>query len=928
MRPYHSTCQIAALMTLILQRLSLTAGYGYRKCSLEGIHMEYANCVGQSIDTLANAIQDLPCQMRVLNVSENGISKIDNYTFSRLPQLKELVLSKNTIGQLDTWAFHNLGNLLILDLSYNLIQSLDTVDLTNLRSLQIFHLKLDLSFNNVSDFRSVANALIDLPDFLRLCLCSNLIADLKSEQSLLVLLSLQSLNLCNNSISALDFTFYSMPSLTELNVTRNNMSAVNKSSFSNLPMLSKVTFDENNLNISQLSGINLTNLTEFHWSSMRPALQNDSASACKVFQTFPKLKLLDIKHSKIGSANLSVIGRCTNLTTLILTTSPFRRLKGKDLQDFKHLEVLYLDKCKLQNIVNSSWMGLEALHTLILERNQLTVLENSLFSPLIGLRYLDLSKNYLTHLNEEAFHGLRRLEYLSLKGCKITEVTKNNFKYFTNLHVLNLQDNSISVIKANAYYYLRTLETLLLSGNKILTIQKNGLKGLVSLKELSLASNNIYKLTNNTLKWLKSIRSLDLSRNQLWPLHKLQSPCPFLNLTHLEILDASYQTTDNIHIPTTLFRGLQSLKVLKFQGNPSVFFKNISFEFLLNLTDLDMSATVYTMTDPPVSFKKELFNMLGQLRILTLDNNGIQFLPEDIFTNVPMLERISLRYNRLTNVTEAIMKNLSKLTYFDMYMNTLSCCCDNYWFQNWSISNTKVQIPYIQSYKCFGLGSDVLFVNQDFSFCNEIGYYYFLGSFMITFSFLIVTLLMVKLKWTIRYLYCMLEVWFQGKLETKKKAHEYDAYISYCDDDEKWVTEKLLYMLEVQGPRKYKLCFKPRDFIPGMYQLDNIQDAISNSRKTLCVVSRKYLQREWCREEMQLACSWAFSYKEDVLLMVLLEEIPEYRLSAYHKLRKLIKQNSYIDWPEDPQGEKVFWLKLQKALDGRVCEENDIQLCD
>ncbi|KAE8593998.1 hypothetical protein XENTR_v10019403 [Xenopus tropicalis] len=885
-------------MTLILQPISFIECYGYRKCSLEGIHTEYANCVGQSVVTLADAIQDLPYQTRVLNISENEISKIDGYTFSHLPKLQELVLRKNKVNGVDTWAFHNLNDLLILDLSYNLIQSLDTVDLTDLKHLQIFDLshnrihtiqmgtlgplgalqELDLSFNNVSDFRSVANAVSQLPDFLRLSLSSNFITDLKSEQSVTVLSSLQSLNLRNNSISVLDFTFYSMPSLIELNVTRNNLSAVNKSSFSNLPMLAKVTFDENSLNISQLLGLVLPNLTEFHWSSMRPALQHELVSACQVFQTFPKLQLLDIKHSKIAVTNLSIIGRCTNLTSLILSTSPLPRLQEKDLQDFKYLEVLYLDKCKLRRIANSSWRGLNNLHTLILERNQLSDLEDKLFSPLTSLQYLDLSKNYLTHLNEKAFSGLRRLNYLSLKGCKITAATRNNFRYFSNLRVLDLQDNSISLIKSNAHIYLRKLETLLLSGNKILTIQKNGLKGLVSLKELSLANNNIYKITDNTFKFVKSLRSLDLSRNQLWPLHKFQSPTPFLNLTQLEYLDASYQAEGNIYIPASLFQGLQSLKVLRLQGNPSAFFRNVSFEFLLNLTELDISATVYTMTDPPISFEKELFKKLGQLRNLTLDNNGIQFLPEDVFTNVPMLEHISLRYNRLTNISEDILKNVPNLNYFDMYMNTLSCSCDNYWFQNWSKCNTEVQIPFIQSYKCFGLeANEMLFENQDFSFCTNTGYYFFLGSFIITFSLLTVNLLVVKLKWTVRYMYCMLEVWFRWKLETTDKVHKYDAYISYCEDDEIWVVEKLLHMLEEQGQRKFKLCFKPRDFVPGIYHLDNIQDAISNSRKTLCVVSRKYLESEWCREEMQLACSWAFSYKEDVLLMVFLEEIPEYR---------------------------------------------------
>lgn len=35
--------------------------------------------------------------------------------------------------------------------------------------------------------------------------------------------------------------------------------------------------------------------------------------------------------------------------------------------------------------------------------------------------------------------------------------------------------------------------------------------------------------------------------------------------------------------------------------------------------------------------------------------------------------------------------------------------------------------------------------------------------------------------------------------------------------------------------------------------IDNITDAIYGSRKTICVISRKYLESEWCSREIQTA---------------------------------------------------------------------------
>ena len=54
------------------------------------------------------------------------------------------------------------------------------------------------------------------------------------------------------------------------------------------------------------------------------------------------------------------------------------------------------------------------------------------------------------------------------------------------------------------------------------------------------------------------------------------------------------------------------------------------------------------------------------------------------------------------------------------------------------------------------------------------------------------------------------------------------------------------------------LCCEDSVFQHGMCSagkaiIDNITDAIYGSRKTICVISRRYLESEWCSREIQVA---------------------------------------------------------------------------
>ncbi|MGH0190776.1 UNVERIFIED_CONTAM: hypothetical protein FKN15_050671 [Acipenser sinensis] len=87
--------------------------------------------------------------------------------------------------------------------------------------------------------------------------------------------------------------------------------------------------------------------------------------------------------------------------------------------------------------------------------------------------------------------------------------------------------------------------------------------------------------------------------------------------------------------------------------------------------------------------------------------------------------------------------------------------------------------------------------------------------------------------------------------------------------------------------------------------------------KTLCIISRHYLESEWCSREIQVASFRLFDEHKDVLVLVFLEDIPDCQLSPYHRMRKLVKKKTYLNWPKCEEETRLFWHKLNTALETR-----------
>lgn len=77
--------------------------------------------------------------------------------------------------------------------------------------------------------------------------------------------------------------------------------------------------------------------------------------------------------------------------------------------------------------------------------------------------------------------------------------------------------------------------------------------------------------------------------------------------------------------------------------------------------------------------------------------------------------------------------------------------------------------------------------------------------------------------------------------------YQYDAFICFNSAEEQWVKEELVFELRHMG---LKVCVHYENFVVGKPIIDNIIDAIENSKNVLFVISEGFCRSGWCGFEM------------------------------------------------------------------------------
>ncbi|XP_028679272.2 toll-like receptor 21 [Erpetoichthys calabaricus] len=928
--------------------VTLISAYSFRNCIRNYQDDTSFNCIQRFQRCVSDLVSDLPHNTRALNISHNLLTRLPQKAFHKFSQLISLHIDFNALETLEEYAFDGLYSLKMLNLSFNKIQHLKSKMLAGLSNLTDLFLNnnnlgaieydaffflgtlklLNLRSNKLQNYSQIVKSVSTLTSLRMLDLCYNFLATLNHSCSLPK--SLIILKLCNNSLVSLGnkqspFSFVHILDLS-------NNTALNEQCFDNLD-LGNVKYLQMKFNqISILRFLNTSNIKRGHVDYSGMGLNDNSRlqNLCEYLR-HSEVRRLALQSNNISSLQTNTFDNCPEFKIIDFSRNVLKNSKCLNfLKSKSSVQSVTIEHNQLNRLYSCSKVKYHFPHLVNISYryNRILSVADSAFSNAPNLLSLKLNINNIAFLNKGAFKNLTKLKLLRLDNNLITDLFSSSFGNLSNLQILNLRNNRISVIFDLTFQSLENLEILDLGGNKITHVTKKAFSGLLKLINLYLDRNNIKLLTNEMFHQIQNtLLTLDLQSNQIRYISKESSLSPFKNLTKLRDLKLSEQRPYGITIiPHSYFKGLRSLKSLFLSGNRIMKLPTDAFDDLVNLEFLSLDNSC----DGISKIYDGIFRHLKKLRVLNMENMGIQSLTEEVFGNLTNLHSLLLSRNPLQIMNVTIIQNLTSLRYLDLRKCPISCTCDNTPFKNWSDNASEVQIVYFYDLMCSDQSNH--FYKFDNSVCYlDIGKYLFLSISPLLILLMVSPIVYLKMYWKIKYTYYIFRSWFNDhwRRMEDKTPYKYDAFISYNSKDEDWVLQQLLPNLEMEGTSFFKLCLHHRDFELGRNIVDNIVDSIYNSRKTICVVSRQYLRSEWCSLEIQMASYRLFHEMKDVLILIFLEKIPNRELSTYHRIRRVMLKKTYIDWPETTEEQEFFWTKLKEALrisslmgcDTSECEE-------
>lgn len=163
--------------------------------------------------------------------------------------------------------------------------------------------------------------------------------------------------------------------------------------------------------------------------------------------------------------------------------------------------------------------------------------------------------------------------------------------------------------------------------------------------------------------------------------------------------------------------------------------------------------------------------------------------------------------------------------------------------------------------------------------------------------------------------------YFQAYEEDDEKT--WDSFISYksSDMDQHFVLHVLLPKLEELG---FTVCLHCRDFVPGETIANNIINAIAKSRRTILILTPRYVNSEFTRLEYQVAQHEMLKRKHRII-PVLLEDISTVNDTMDPNLKQILRCVTYLEYPgKDGSNKNInrFWKKLSLAMPKKRIVDN------
>ncbi|XP_060083626.1 toll-like receptor 13 [Ylistrum balloti] len=639
--------------------------------------------------------------------------------------------------------------------------------------------------------------------------------------------------------------------------------------------------------------------------------------------------------------------------TVIFTKTNFPKITGKFLFNLTLVQVERLHFIDtLTNMIDpDAFTNLTNMFTLEISRNG------------------DIRQNVISNILQYS----PRIQILSLKSNLWKTIRKDIFSEVHNssIQTLSFSDNLIENIYGSYFSSLHFLRNLDLSNNLISNFNCTGFES-TSISDINLENNAMRELPSfcgPTGQSTVKIKTLVFRQNYLHNLNEYSFQClPFLRnlyldktslvtlrnntFTRLPKLEKLSMTSNGDHLRTIegFAFNSSSLKKLYF-GQNRYRFEKVSwlygklFHSLPNLLLLDLTGNFLPSDSQSL---RELFTPLVKLEKLILQNTALKALPRNVFQQMPNLRSLILIGNYISgwnndpevfgNVTSLRslyldgnnIKVINKTPFQESFLNVLdefcitdnpfSCTCDLMWFLDWmkSTKHTKI-VNYPRRYTCRFPPemNNVLLKNYNptVETCSRLNFPLIrnicIAVFVPSAIILIAISLAYKFRFRLNYWLHILGIKRVGYKRIKDdRDYEYDAFVIYSNDNRDFIFDHMIPELEEKAG--CRLCVHERDFEVGRFILDNITRKFEVSKNIILVLSRDFLNSEWCKFELVLTQSKTALEGPGVLTVILLEELDTAVLPS--SVRAILDTVTYTEWSQENVRQSRIWAKVITAL--------------
>ena len=892
--------------------------------------------------------------IKELDLSYNSLSELpdDLFNYPALVNLEKLILDYNEISLLKSVQFSVLSGLKYLQITYNKIQIVEPEVFTSISNSSLQ--SIDLSDNEIGLNELPEDLLANLTHLIELELSNNQISQIP--KCVLTSLYLKSVFLNVNNITHVPTlpNAYS-PKLEILCLPANNMVSISPDMFASnnwkalkilMLAINKITHLPPNLfsssSLERLEYINvayndLTELPEGLFDN--PVLTNLKKLDFSV-NCIDRLSEKLLNSSNLGKLEIIYLNRNQ------IKVLPVNLFQNNVLQNLRTIDLGYNE---IEHIPAKFFKCLENIESIYLNNNKIKIITADMFSRMENLFILDLSYNLIFSIKEMLPLFLFTRQHLPLFEVSYNNLTVQEPDFISADANINLAFNKISSFgmfssnrdfRWNNYHYKYKVL------RRTFDIQGNGLFSVINLITVSLGIDltKMYQLNPNMPLNILGLKRLYTLINYFR--YSYRCNCDMLAYLKLQETNSFKLAFDIIQKSTPQLLPNDFNRLLC--GYP----ERLSGRYLNELKETDLQCSVLNCTNEPKCTcvhtphnstvrinctgidatkmpeilscaKVEIYFGFNKLKtfpvlmmavtqricLLDLSHNSITALPSLFLSSYLNLTMLNLVGNLLTNLPSSPKwKNMKSLRFLELSENRFVCNCSGLELQKTLLYlNNRVDINLIKCYTPLTLRNEVIYTLPESVFgCAFINLTLILT---LSLSLLLLFVIVIFIVYVFRYyihLCLFVHCGWRFYYEYPDEETMYDVFISYSSLDSDWVINNLVNRLEGMDP-PYNLCLHERDFVIGEPICNNITRAVEGSKCTLVVVSRNWLESQWCQFEFRIAHCLAHLENRSRLLVLLMEEIPVSKVKG--DLKFYMKTFTYLD-----SSHQLFWPRLLNDL--------------